>query len=352
MIDPATKSGLAASLLGPYKGSDVLDDSTIRMNFSSPFAPLLRNLARDFMAPVSPKAIQQYGLDVATHPVGTGPFVFKEYVAKDHLTFERNPDYNWAPDFFGFNGPPALRRITWKFVTEDATRLATLRNGESNIIESVPPAFVKQLQGDTKYAIDMKANTGLPFSLMVNTQNPPCDQLEVRQALEYAVDKETISKTINFGVYPPAQSPLSPVTFGYSQASEIYTFDPAKAKALLDKAGWAPGGDGIRAKDGKRLAIEFWTLSDIVFYQNIAQALQAQMKTVGIDMKIVSLARAAWGDGVNAGKHHLTTQIFGLADPSVLSINFHSKNITKEGGPRGFNWSRYTNPELDKLLDG
>lgn len=350
MVDPATKSGLSAQLLGPYKGSDVVDDATIRMNFSAPFAPLFRNLARVYCAPVSPKAIQQYGLDVATHPVGTGPFVFKEYVAKDHLTLERNPDYQWAPELYGFNGPASMRRITWKFVAEEATRLATLRNGESQLIESVPPAFVKQVQGDAKFAVDIKPNTGLPFCLMVNTANPPTDDLAVRQALEYATDKATISNTINFGVYPPAQAPLSPVTFGYSKDSELYTFDVAKAKDVLDKGGWATGADGIRVKDGKRLTIEFWTLSDIVLYQNIAQSLQAQLKTVGMDMKIVSLARTAWGDGVNAGKHHLTTQIFGLADPSVLSINFHSKNIGKDGG-KGFNWSRYANPMLDKLLD-
>ncbi len=350
MVDPATKSGLSAQLLGSYKSSEAVDDATIRMTFATPFAPLFRNLARVYCAPVSPKAIQQYGLDVATHPVGTGPFVFKEYVAKDHLTLERNPEYQSAPELYGFNGPPAMKRITWKFVAEEATRLATLRNGESQMIESVPPAFVKQVQGDSKYAVDIKPNTGLPFCLMVNTQNPPTDDLAVRQALEYAVDKASISTTINFGVYPPAQGPLSPVTFGYSKDAEIYTFDVAKAKDVLEKGGWVAGADGIRAKGGKRLAIEFWTLSDVVLYQNIAQVLQAQLKTVGIDMKIVSLARTAWGDGIYAGKHHLTTQIFGLADPSVLSINFHSKNIAKDGG-RGFNWSRYADPALDKLLD-
>lgn len=350
MVDPATKSGLSASLLGPYQGSDVVDDHTIRMRFSKPFAPLLRNLARVYMAPVSPKAIQQYGLDVATHPIGTGPFRFKEYVAKDHLILERNPDYKWAPDLYGFNGPAALQRITWKFVAEDATRLATLRNGESQMIESVPPAFVKQLQADSKYMVDIKPNTGLPFSLMVNTQKPPTDDLAVRQALEYAVDKPTIANTLNFGVYPPAQAPLSPVTFGYSKDAEIYSFDLTKAKDILDKGGWMAGADGIRTKNGQRLALEFWTLSDVILYQNIAQALQAQLKAVGMDMKIVSLARTAWGDGVNAGMHNLTTQIFGLADPSVLAINFHSKNITTTGA-RGFNWSRYTNPMLDMLFD-
>jgi len=351
MVDPATQSGLAASLLGPYTGSEAVDDTTLKMTFSKPFAPLLHNLARNFTSPISPKAIAEYGLDVATHPVGTGPFVFKEWIQKDHITFERFADYNWAPDFLGVQGPAALDSIIWRPVAEEATRVATLKNGESHIIESVPPPFVSQFEGDSNYAIDKHMNTGIPFCFMVNTQKAPTDDPAVRQALEYAIDKDTISNTINFGVYPPARSVLSPVTFGYwAGAESMYPYDPEQAKSILEQAGWTVGDGGIREKDGNKLHIQFWTLSDIVLFQNIAQAYQAQLKEVGVDMEIVTLARAAWGDGVNAGEHNLTIQIFGLSDPSVLSINFHSKNIAPPGGS-GFNWARYSDPALDKLLD-
>jgi len=348
MVDPATKSGLAASLLGPYKGSRTIDDHTLTMAFSTPFAPLLQNLTQLFTAPVSPAAIKRYGLGLATHPIGTGPFAFKEWVKQDHISFVRNPKYRWAPAFFGRNGPPALQEITWKPVAEDATRIATLQDGESNIIESFPPTFLQQFKSDNTYVVDVKMRTGLPFSLMVNTQKAPCNDLRVRQALEYGIDKNSISRVLTFGLNPPAHGPLSPVTFGYWPGAEtMYPYNPTKAKALLDQAGWIVGSDGIRQKGGQRLHMEFWTLSDIVEWQNIAEAFQAEMKVIGIDIKIVSQARAAWGAGVMAGKHHLTVQIFTLPDPSVLSINFHSKNI----GGQGFNWSRYANPTLDHLLD-
>lgn len=350
MVDPATQSGLAASLLGPYTGSQVVDDTTVVATFSKPFAPFLKNLARNYTAPISPKAGAQFGLDFATNPVGTGPFIFKEWVQKDHLTLERNPNYAWAPDFLGIQGPSSLDSITWRFVAEEATRLATLRNGESTIIESFPPAFVSQFQGDSDYAIDINANPGIPFSFMVNTINPPCDDIAVRQAMHYGLDKETISQTINFGVYPPAHAPLSPVTLGYwPDAETMYPFDPDQAKSILDAAGWVAVGDGMRAKDGVALKVQFWTLSDIVLYQNISQVFQAQMRDIGIDVEIVSLARAAWGEGVRSGQHHLTTQIFGLTDPSVLALNFDSANIPVDGG-QGFNWSFYTNPDLDNLF--
>jgi peptide/nickel transport system substrate-binding protein len=351
MVDPATKSGLAGSLLGPYTGSEVIDEATLKMNFSTPFAPLFHNLARNFTAPISPKAIADFGLDVATHPIGTGPFMFTEWVQKDHMTFDRNPNYNWAPDFFGLQGPAALEKITWRFVAEEATRIATLRNGEANAIESVPPAFVGQFEGDDNFAIDKYMNTGIPFCFMVNTHKPPTDDPAVRQAMEYAIDKDTISNTINFGVYPPARSVLSPVTFGYwAGAESMYPYDPEQAKTLLEGAGWIVGDGGVREKNGTKLQMQFWTLSDIVLFQNVAQIYQAQLKEVGIEMEIVSLARAAWGEGVNGGEHNLTVQIFGLSDPTVLSINFHSKNIAPPGGS-GFNWARFNSPELDALLD-
>ena len=351
MIDPATKSGLAASLLGPYKSSEAVDDATLKVTLGTAYAPLMGNLASVFTAPVSPAAIKQYGLDVATHPVGTGPFMFKEWVQKDHMTYDRFPDYNWAPAFFGFNGPAPLDRLTFQFVAEDATRIATLQNGQADMVESFPPQFVSQFQDKTKYAIDVKMNPGVPFSFMVNTQKAPTNDLAVRQAIEYGIDKDSISKTLLFGINPPARGPLAPVSFAYWKGAEqLYGFDAAKASSVLEQAGWAAGSGGIRAKGGQSLSVEFWTLSDIVSFQNIAQAFQAQMKTVGIDVKIVSLARAAWGAGVESGKHNLTVQIFGLADPSVLSINFHSKNIPQNGG-QGFNWSFYKNPQLDSLLD-
>lgn len=351
MVDPATQSGLAASMMGPYTGSQAPDDTTVVVSFSQPFAPFFKNLARNFTAPVSPKAAAQYGLDLATNPVGTGPFMFKEWVQKDHLTLVRNPNYTWSPEVLGIQGPSALDSIVWRFIAEEATRIATLRNGESTIIESFPPAFVSQYKDDSKYVIDINMNPGIPFSFMVNTINPPCDDLAVRQAMEYGIDKDVISQKINFGVYPPAYAPLSPVTLSYwAGAEQLYAHDTDKAKAVLDAAGWGAGSDGMRSKNGVPLSVQFWTLSDIVLYQNISQVFQSQMHDIGIDVQIVSLARAAWGEGVRSGKHHLTTQIFGLTDPSVLAINFHSRNIPKDGG-QGFNWSFYTNPDLDTLLD-
>jgi len=294
MVDPATKSGLAASLLGPYKGSRTIDDHTLTMAFSTPFAPLLQNLTQLFTAPVSPAAIKRYGLGLATHPIGTGPFAFKEWVKQDHISFVRNPKYRWAPAFFGRNGPPALQEITWKPVAEDATRIATLQDGESNIIESFPPTFLQQFKSDNTYVVDVKMRTGLPFSLMVNTQKAPCNDLRVRQALEYGIDKNSISRVLTFGLNPPAHGPLSPVTFGYWPGAEtMYPYNPTKAKALLDQAGWPVGADGIRQKGGQRLHMEFWTLSDIVEWQNIAEAFQAEMKAIGVDIKIVSQARRA-----------------------------------------------------------
>lgn len=348
MVSPNTKSEISATLLGPYEHSSVVDDHTIKVVFKEPYAPLLRSLSNVFCAPVSPKAIKKYGLGISTHPIGTGPFIFKEWIKGDHMTLVRNPHYRWAPPYFGVNGQASVESQTWKPVTEDAIRQITLQNGEANFVENFPPAFISKFRGNPKYAFDIETSAGLPFSFMINCQKAPTNELAVRQAMNYGIDKEQISKTLTFGVNKPAHGPLSPITFGYWKGVEkMYHYNPSKAKQLLDAAGWKVGHSGIREKNGKPLQVEFWTLSDIVSFQNVGVAFQGQMKAIGIDVKIVSLARAAWGAGVQQGKHNLTVQIFTFPDPSVLAINFASKNI----GGQGFNWSRYSNSKLDSDMN-
>ena len=96
IADPETKSGFAATLLGPYAATAVLDEHTVRITFKKPYAGFLDGASQAFLGIVSPTAARQAGKDFGQRPVGTGPFVFKEWVRQDHITLERNPDYNWA----------------------------------------------------------------------------------------------------------------------------------------------------------------------------------------------------------------------------------------------------------------
>ena len=134
--DPELNSRRAASYLGPYISSEVIDEYTVCINFEKPYELLLVRLSRAWLGIVSPTAVKKYGNDgFGEHPVGTGPFIFRERVPNSHIILDRNPDYNWAPSIFDHQGPPHVEGVTFKIVPDLATRLATLENGEVNVIE-------------------------------------------------------------------------------------------------------------------------------------------------------------------------------------------------------------------------
>src|SRR5216683_654924 len=127
VVDPATKAGQSHDQLGPYDHTEVVDDSTVKVVMKQSYAPLLTNL-NGYLGIVSPTAVQKMGMaEFARHPVGTGPFVFKEWVAKDHVTLVRNPDYNWASSFFKHRGAAYLDQVIYKIIPEPSVRTGTLK---------------------------------------------------------------------------------------------------------------------------------------------------------------------------------------------------------------------------------
>lgn len=137
MLDPATKSQLAPSYVGPLDRFEVVDDYTFNLYYKEAYPVLFNRLARPIMFPVSPKAVQQWGDDFGRHPVGTGPFRFVEWVQNDRIVLERNPDYNWAPPVFKNSGPANFDRITFKYVADASTRIGLLESGEANVVEGI-----------------------------------------------------------------------------------------------------------------------------------------------------------------------------------------------------------------------
>lgn len=344
IVDPATRSLAARSALGPYKSSEVVDDYTLRLNLSQPFGPLFDGLSQPTLVPVSPAAVQKWGTDFGEHPVGTGPYMFKEWVKKDHVTLVKNPDYNWPAPIFKHTGPGYVDTITFKFISEDATRVATVETGETNIINTVPPEDWERLKSDAKYRTLAGLLTGKPYGFEFNTKLTPTNDLKVRQAIEHAVDKNAINRTLFRGQYVVAHGPLAQPTFGYEKAVEgIYPYDPARAKALLDEAGWAPGPDGVRVKDGQRLRMVWGTIIDT----RPAEQIQAQLKEVGFEVEVRNLPLATQTDICQRGADVNTCMLrYVTGDPDVIRITYHSRNIGA-----GFNWSFFDDPTFDKLLE-
>lgn len=344
IADPATKSGFAVSLIGPYDRTEVIDDRTAKVVLKAPFAPLLDGLSQAFLGMSSPTAVQAKGKDYLRSPVGTGFMKFVEWIEKDHITLERNPDYAWAPPFFAHTGPAYLAKLTFRFYSDDPTRLAALESSDAQLITPIPTSNVKRVEGESKFTVMHAFNPGMPTVLLMNTSKAPTNDLAVRQALNFGLDRQNLIDVGTFGTATPAHGPLGANTPFYSKAVEaVYPFSVDKAKQTLQNAGWVAGGDGIRTKGGQRLTLTYGVTPAAAAY---AELIQAQLRTLGVEIQLVQGTAAAITEAMVRGEHNMAGNGWVSSDPVVLTTMFHSKN-TKSG----YGWHKYSDPKLDEALD-
>lgn len=344
ITNPETASQKAVFMLGPYERTEVVDDYTIRIHLSHPYAPLLDALSQVYLGMASPTALEQWGTDYQFHQVGTGPFRFVEYVPNDHLTLARYPDYTWGPSVFENKGPAHLDEIEFRFFVDAATRAPALETGQVHVMGEVPPRDAVRLDERDDFVLHAVPIPGQPAQFFLNTQRPPLDDLQVRQALLYATDREAIVQTLFGDTSPAATGPLSAVTRDYDPKTlGLYPHDATKAATLLEGVGWRDDdGDGVRDKDGTSLRLTM-VLGGWGFNPDMAQLLQAQWANVGIELSAEVLPYPALLEAGQNGSHHLVGfNLFGR-DPNLLWSFYHSRG--------GFNFAQVADEELDNWLD-
>src|SRR6266508_4208405 len=345
VMDPATKAGQSHDQLGPYDHTEVVDDHTVKVVMKQGYAPLLTNL-NGYLGSVSPTAVKKDPAAFARAPIGTGPFLFKEWVPKDHITLVKNPDYNWGSSFFKHTGPAYLDQIIFKIIPEASVRTGALKSGEIQYTDDIDPLEYDTLKKDPNFVVIEKGQPGSGYVLLLNTTSKgPISDPQVRLALEYAIDREGLNKAVFQGLNKVAYSPLMQPTFVYdTSTAQVYSFDPEKAKQILDAAGWKAGADGIREKDGQKLMVDF----PIISRPNdkaMAESIQASLRDVGIDFKVTPLERAAYTEQRKQNKYDAGFMWFSYGDPDVLRTIFHSANV------EAFNRAKYQVPEVDKMLE-
>lgn len=260
------------------KSAVVVDDQTIDIT------PKRVNL-RALQQLVHPSwGIHKAGSDVVAKPVGTGPFKFVSYAKADRLVVEANPDY-WG-------AKPTLKKVTWRFIPDPNTRVLALQAGEVQAVIELPRESAKTVAtGDLRVAT---SKVGAYEAIYVNIRGKaPYDlggDKAVREALAYAIDKQSVVTNVWQGNAEVSQTMIPPDILGASKSGVKGTNrDVAKAKKILDDAGWKAGGDGIREKGGRKLV-----LTMIVGYPSpeihkpMPEFAQAQLKEIGIDLKIVT----------------------------------------------------------------
>ncbi len=346
IASPETKSQKARFMLGPYDHTEVLDDYTVAVHFKRPYPAFLDAASQVYLGMASPAAFRKWGKDYQFHQVGTGPFRFVSYKERQEIVLERNPDYDWAPEIMHHKGPAYLDKILFRFYPDPSTRTPALLSGEVDVMGEIPPREAAKLEKDPHYRLIPVAVPGMSVQFFFNTQHSPTDDVRVRKAVLYALDRESMVKAV-FGSYSPvAVGPLTANMPGAAKDLPKYPYDPEKARALLEEAGWKDvDGDGVLEKNGQKLRLECVVMSWGEL-PDLVPIMQEELKKVGISMSVKTLSFPAALEAAAKGEYHLIPFSLSGTDPSLLTTFFHSRNIG-----RGFNWSKVSDPQVDAWLD-
>ncbi|MDR3381668.1 glutathione ABC transporter substrate-binding protein GsiB [Cupriavidus basilensis] len=249
--------------------TEVIDANTVKVTLKEPFSPFINVLAHPSAVMISPAALQKYGKDIAFHPVGTGPFEFVEWKQPDHLKGKK---------FAGFwkTGYPKIDTITWKPVVDNNTRAAIMQTGEADFALSIPFEQAAVLKGSAK--VDLIASPSIiQRYLSMNTMVKPFNDPKVRQAINYAINKDALAK-VAFAGYATPMDGVVPAGVDYAEKLGPWPYDPAKARALLKEAGYPNGFETT-----------LWSAYNHTTAQKVIQFVQQQLQQVGIKATVQAL---------------------------------------------------------------
>lgn len=326
---------------------DKRDDHTIVVHLKKPYAPFIASFFTMSATPIPilPKhLLSRYQdlnrVDFNRTPVGTGPFRVVSYEKGRLIKLLANPSY--------WRGAPKLKEVDISIVPDQNTLLTQLKTGEIDLQYRAPSSQAPSLAnipGTRRYLT--------PFTqysqIYLNNANPILADVRVRQALAYALDKKRLCDEALHGIYTPADSDQPVFSWAYEPDVAHFGFDPAKANAVLDQSGWLMGADGIRTKDGRRLALAITYPSGSVVSTTIAAIVQSQWKAIGVDITSKSVASpiffASAGEGgtLQSGKFDIALGAWiNGADPDD-STQYMCDQIP----PNGQNNDRFCDKRLD-----
>ena len=340
--DPKTPTAYSGDFL-KVKKAEVLDPHTFRVTYDKPFAPALMS----WSAAMLPKHLLE-GKDITTsplarHPVGTGPYRFKEWRTGQKIVLVSNPDY--------FEGRPYLDGVVMRIIPDMATMFLELRAKGIDMMNLTPLQYTRQTENPF-FRKNYNKHRYLAFAytyLGYNLKNPFFADKRVRQAIACAIDKEAVIQGILLGLGQPATGPFKPGTWAHDPEVKKYPYDPVKARALLAEAGWRDtDGDGVLDRGGAPFAFEILTNQGNEVRAKTAEIVQKQLAEIGITVKIRIIEWAAFvNDFIN--KRRFDAVILGWTipmDPDLYDVWHSSK--TK---PEELNFISYSSREVDELLE-
>lgn len=323
--NPETNAATAQWIVADYKSVEAVDEYTFKIVMNNPYAAMIYSLTDAYLAPLSEEAVTEQKEAYDRNPVGVGPYKLKEWVAGEKMILERNPDFNWGPAF-AHSGAAYIEFIEYRFLPEAATIVAGMEAGEISLAE-LQPQDKEAIEATGKFEILEYLLGGSSPYITINVSRPPFDDLRVRQALNYGVDRDALIKVAAKGYGVPQYGPISSAVIGYWPGVEKigYSYDVDKAKQLLADAGWADSdGDGVLDKDGVKLSFKIQALTVAELWTKVAEVLQQQYKPLGIETEIDLVEPGLYWDKVNGGEYDMAVFSLIMLEFDFVVWNYHS----------------------------
>ncbi|MEH7342682.1 ABC transporter substrate-binding protein [Bacillus sp. JJ1532] len=328
------------SMFGGYKGEEghvikevkAVDDYTVQFDLTRPQAPFLKNIAMSPFGMASPAAVEKYGDKFRENPVGTGPFKFVEWKQNDRITIEKNTEY-WK------DGYPKLNKVIFRVIPENTARLNALAIGEIDLMDGLNNSDEATVLGNDNLQIIERPSMNVGY-IGLTTNRKPFDNKLVRQAINHAVDKQSIIDAFYGGKADAAVNPMPSSIEGYNDAIEPYPYDLEKAKALLKEAGYENGFE-----------IDLWAMPVARPYmpeaQKVAELIQESLSKIGVKANIQSVEWATYLDKASKGEFDMF--MLGWTGDNGDPDNFLYTLLDKDSIGSN-NYSYYSNDELHDIL--
>lgn len=324
---------------------EAVDDYTVKFVMKRPEPNLLYNLSSGFMGIPAPKAFKELGDKFGiTQAIGTGPYKLESFAIGQETVLVRNEDYKWASELSENKGPAKIKKITFREISEESTAFLELKTGGVDLLFGVPTDFVPQVKAEANIGVITTPATDVVY-MPINVTSEPFTDIKVREATALAVNQKQILDSLYGGIGLEAHNFLIS-TLPESKVDPKYniSYDPEKSAKLLDEAGWKMGANGVREKDGKPLKVKLWSQSDTEF-KRLAEAVQAQLKAVGIEAEITVFDSSAIRDEYKKNQHQLAVRSYEWNNADIIDWFFSGERL---GYPNISMWNDPKAQELNK----
>lgn len=344
-----------SEVINNYERSEVVDPLTVKFYFKKPSPGFLQgtSVIGSGLVAASTLALPFEELGDATKIIGSGPFVVESETIGKELNLKARDEYNWGPAKLEHQGRAYLDGIKYIITGEDSVRIGALLAGQADFIRQVQAYDEGQVEAQD-YQIYAPSTRGVNNSVVFRPDNPLVSDIRVRQALLHATDTKEIVTTLFSANYPQATSIIASSALGYKDISAKLAFDPAKAKALLDEAGWSVAANGLRQKDGKELVLTAYESLPQPQNKETLQLVAQQWGKVGVKLSVLAGdSGSKTVDDLDPLKTPVSPAMVGRADPDVIKSQYYPKNrdVLRQKGGLSDKVQSFVDTKLNGLLD-